>query len=105
MKILFDQGVPVPLGKQLKEHQIDTVFERGRSRLVNGELLAIAEGEAYEYFISTDQNLEYQQNLAGRKLAILVLLATSLPRIQTKVEEIRSRIAEIRPGDYEEVAI
>jgi hypothetical protein len=105
MKILFDQGVPVPLRKRLNEHQIDTVFERGWSRLVNGELLATAEGEAYELFMSTDQNLKYQQNLAGRRLAILILLSTSWPRIQNKVEEIRSTIAKISPGDYVEVAI
>lgn len=105
MKILFDQGVPVPLRKHLSEHQIDTAFERGWSRLANGELLAAAKGQGYELFMTTDQNIKYQQNLAGWKLAVLVLLSTSWPRIQLKIDEIRTRIAGIKAGDYEELAI
>jgi hypothetical protein len=105
MKILFDQGVPVPLRKHLAEHQIDTAFERGWSRLANGELLAAAEGDGYELFISTDQNLKFQQNLPALKLALIVLLSNSWPRIRLKVDAIRSKIAGIKHGDYEELSI
>jgi hypothetical protein len=105
MKILFDQGVPVPLRGHLPEHQIDTAYERGWSRLKNGELLSTAEQDGYELFLSTDQNLKFQQNLSGRSLAILVLRSTSWPLIKLKVEEIRARIAKMRPGDYEEIDV
>jgi hypothetical protein len=105
MKILFDQGVPVPLRKQLSEYQIDTAFERGWSQLENGELLAEAEREGYELLVSTDQNLKFQQNLAVRSLAVLVLLSTSWPRIKSKVDEIRTKIAGMKSGDYDEVSI
>jgi hypothetical protein len=105
MRILFDQGVPVPLRHHLAEHVIDTAFELGWSKLENGELLTAAEGEGYELFMTTDQNLKHQQNLVGRKLAILILLSTSWPRIQFKVDEIREAIGGMKPGDYEEVRI
>jgi hypothetical protein len=52
MKILFDQGVPVPLRKHLLEHQVDTVFERGWSQLQNGTLLDAAEREGYERLLA-----------------------------------------------------
>ena len=42
----------------------------------NGELLDIAESEGYELLITTDQNIRHQQNLAGRRLAVIVLLRT-----------------------------
>lgn len=105
MKILFDQGVPVPLRFFLAPHMIETAFERHWSELKNGELLKSAEIAGDELLITTDRNLKYQQNLAGRKLAILVLLSTSWPRIQLKLDEIKTAIAKITPGDYVEVAI
>jgi len=43
VRILFDQGTPIPLRKPLNSHQIETAFERGWSTLTNGELLAAAE--------------------------------------------------------------
>jgi hypothetical protein len=60
VKILFDQGTPVPLRKYLTDHQISTAFEKGWSNLKNGELLEKAEQEGFEVLITTDQNLRYQ---------------------------------------------
>jgi hypothetical protein len=105
MTLLFDQGVPVPLRKHLPEHRIDTAYERGWSELQNGMLLNAAERDGYQLLITTDQNLRFQQNLAGRRIAILVLLSTSWPRIQSKIDDIRIKIAGMKPGDYEEVTI
>jgi len=77
MKILFDQGMPVPRRRHLLSHVVDTAFERGWSALDNGELLDVAEQEGYDLLITTDQNLRYQRHLADRQLAIIVLLSTS----------------------------
>jgi predicted nuclease of predicted toxin-antitoxin system len=82
MKILFDQGTPVPLRRSLTEHTVDTAYELGWSDFTNGDLLAIAEQNGYELLITTDQNLRYQQNLARRQIAVVVLLSTSWPRIR-----------------------
>jgi predicted nuclease of predicted toxin-antitoxin system len=105
MRFLFDQGTPVPLRRHLTGHVIDTVYERGWSSLSNGELLDEAERDGYKLLITTDQNLRYQQNLANRQLAIIVLRSTSWPRIQQRVDAIRSAIDAITLGDYLEIPI
>ena len=73
MRMLFDQGTPVPLRRHLTSHVVDTAFERGWSTLSNGELLDMAEQEGYELLITTDQKLRYQQPLANRQLAIVFM--------------------------------
>jgi len=105
MRILFDQGTPVPLRRHLTDHSVDTAFERGWSDLQNGDLLDAAEEEGYELLITTDRNIKYQQNLSYRQLAILVLLSTSWPRIRLRIAEIAVAISGIGPGSYDEIAI
>lgn len=68
-------------------------------------LLDVAERAGYALLITTDQNLKYQQNLAGRQLAILVLLSTSWPRIRLRIADMQAAIGGIKPGDYAEVPI
>lgn len=99
MRILFDQGVPAPLRDHLPGHDIKTAYELGWSELGNGELLSNAE-PLFDLFITTDQNLRHQQNLAGRRLAVLVLPTTSWPVLQKRAAEIASALAKIQPGQY-----
>lgn len=105
MKILFDQGTPQPLRRYLPAHHVETAYEKSWSNLKNGDLLAKAEKEGYDLLITTDQNLQYQQNLTGRKLAILVLMTTSWPRIKLKINEIRRIVDATTLGSYEEILI
>ena len=105
MRILFDQGTPRPLREHLHGHSVDTAAERGWSGLGNGELIEEAEQEGYEVFITTDQNMRYQQNLTDRRLAIVILLSTAWPYVQPRIEEIRNALEEIRPGELREVPI
>ena len=60
MRVLFDQGTPVPLRHALTQHEIETAFERGWSQLQNGALLDAAEREGFEVLLSTNRNLQYQ---------------------------------------------
>ncbi len=64
-----------------------------------------AEQEGYEVLITTDQNMRYQRNLTDRRLAIVVLLSTAWPYIQPRIEENRTVLDEIRPGELREVPI
>ncbi len=98
MRILFDQGTPVPLRHHLAAHVIETAFELGWSTLENGALLAAAE-DSFDLLITTDQKLRHQQKLAGKKLTILVLMTTSWPRIQKSIPQIREAIDRSTPGD------
>jgi hypothetical protein len=104
MRILFDQGTPVPLKNYLSGHTVETVFELGWSTLENGVLLARAE-VSFDLFITTDQQLRYQQNLAGQKLAILVVMTASWPLMRTIAPRIAEAVERIRPGDYIQVTL
>jgi predicted nuclease of predicted toxin-antitoxin system len=92
VRILFDQGTPVPLRKHLSAHQVVTIFELGWNHLKNGELLQKAEENGFSVLVTTDQNLRYQQNLAGRKIAIVVLTTTSWPRIERAVASVAKAV-------------
>jgi hypothetical protein len=105
MRILFDQGAPVPLRALLTRHSVTTVYELGWSQLQNGELLKLAETSGYEAFITTDQNLRYQQNLPERRMAIAILMATSWPRIERHAAHVVARIDGLQVGAFAEIAI
>ena len=74
----------------------------GWQQLDNGALLNAAEG-AFDVFITTDQNLRYQQNLAGRTLAILVLPTTSWPAIQAHAADILAAVSGMTGGELREL--
>lgn len=103
MRIIFDQGTPVPIRQHLPSHQVSTAFELGWDRLSNGELLDAAESK-FDLLITTDQNLKHQQNLSGRRLAIFVLSTTSWPKIQKHIKQVSDAVEGIRPGEFRELA-
>jgi len=103
LRVLFDQGTPVPLRRVLSGHTVSTAFEMGWAQLSNGELLNAAEA-AFDVLITTDQNLRYQQNLTGRRLAILVLPTTSWPIIQTHSGEVVAAVDELHSGEFRELS-
>ena len=105
MRILFDQGTPVPLRRHLHPHSVDTLSELDWSTLANGKLLAAAVGAEYDIFVTTDQNLKYQQNLEGINLKIVVLLSTSWPRIRNNLEDILATIDSLEIGQLVEISI
>ena len=105
MRVLFDQGAPNPLRGFLADHEVSTAYEQGWSTLKNGELLKVAEEGGYDVLVTTDTNLKHQQNLAGRRLAVVVLLSTSWPRMQRVITSIAAAITRADPGSYTEVEI
>jgi hypothetical protein len=100
MKILFDQGTPVPLRHSFVGHIVSTAFEQGWSTLTNGELLDHAE-KGFDVLITTDQNLEHQQNLANRQISILVLPTTSWIRLQSHAKGIVTMAVSMQPGEIQ----
>lgn len=105
MKLLFDQGTPAPLRRHLAQHSVDTLADKGWSDKGNGELLELAEAEGYVVLVTTDQSLRYQQNLAGRRIGIVVLLDTNWSRIRTRVEVVAAAIEDVQPGRVTEVSM
>lgn len=99
MKILLDECVPWPLHKSLIGHECTTAQRRGWGGYKNGDLLRLAESE-FDLFITSDQNIRYQQNLAGRKIAILVLSTNKLRPLLAAAPTIQSAVASMAPGAF-----
>src|ERR1044071_4537532 len=76
MRILLDECLPRRLKAHLVGHECRTVPEAGWASKRNGELLELAEG-SYDVFLTLDKGIEYQQNLSGRGIAVLILRARS----------------------------
>lgn len=104
MKILLDECVPWPLRHVLAGHACTTATYRGWSGYANGELLRLAEAE-FDLFITCDQNLRYQQNLAGRRIAILELSCNDLRRLQAAADRIAEAAGKLAPGAYQHLII
>jgi hypothetical protein len=105
VRILFDQGTPAPLRRHLLSHDVTTAYQSGWSTLTNGELLDRAEQAGFDVLVTTDSNLRYQQNLSGRRIAIVVLSTTSWPRIQRAVDAVVRAIDGATAAAYTVVQI
>jgi predicted nuclease of predicted toxin-antitoxin system len=105
VRVLFDQGTPVPLRQFLTRHEVATAYERGWSTLKNGELLDAAEKDDFVVLVTTDTNLQYQQNLKSRHIAIVVLSTPSWPRIQSALNEVVSAVDGATEATLTEVDI
>jgi hypothetical protein len=105
MRILFDHGVPAPLVPYLIDHTVVKAKDRGWDRLSNGDLLAAAERAGFDVFLTADKNIRYQQNLAGRKIAIVVLGTPQWPVVRLHTAEIAAAINAATLGSYAEVQI
>ena len=92
------------LKQRLPQLDISTVQEMGWAGLRNGELLRRAK-EHFDVFITADQNLRYQQNLSGRKLAILILPSNQVPLVARLVPVIETLLTTIQPGTVVDVPL
>ena len=106
MFILFDHGTPRGLARALPAHTVVTAQSRGWDRLNNGALLNAAEEAAVELLLTTDRRIRYQQNLAARKIALVVLTgSTKWSRVRLHVEQIAAAVNTATPGSYTEIDI
>ena len=106
MLILSDHGTPAGLARALASHTVFSAQARGWNRLTNGALLTAAEAAAFDLLVTTDRRIRYQQNLPGRKIAIVVLAgSTKWSRIRPHFERIVGAVNSALPGSYVEVDI
>jgi hypothetical protein len=105
VKVLFDQNTPRPLARFLAGHEVLRAAELGWQQLSNRELISSAEAHGFDVMITADRNLRYQQNLAGRKLAIIVLPSGRWPKLKPYVPVIIQTIDSARPGGYVEITV
>ena len=105
MRVFFDECVPRPLRDLLDKSEIKTAQEMGWGRMKNGELIRQAETGGFEVFVTSDQNLGYQQNLQGRRIAILVLSTNYWPTLKRQHALVASALAVIQPGQFLELVV
>ena len=104
MRILLDECVPWPMHKLLSGHDCSTVQARGRGGIKNGDLLQRAETE-FDLFITADQNIRYQQNLIGRRIAILELSTNDIGRIQAASTLINEALEKMGSSEFIQLTI
>jgi hypothetical protein len=105
MLILFDHSTPAPLSSYLPGHAVTKAKERGWERLANGDLLAEAERAGFDVLLTADKSMRYQQNLTGRRIALVVLSTPQWPVVRLHVEKIAAVVNAATPGSYAEVEI
>ena len=102
MRILRDECTPRVLKRRLTGRDVSTAQEMGWVGLKNGELLEAAEGQ-FGVFITADKNLRFQQNLARRKLAVVLLPSNRVPIVEALAPAVEAALDALPEGDFVEI--
>jgi hypothetical protein len=105
MLILFDHGTPRSIARWFEGHIVVEAMERGWDTLTNGALLLAAEEAGFDLLLSTDKNIQYQQNLRGRRLAIVILGNSRRPAVHRYIDRVVAAVNAAVPGSFAEVDI
>lgn len=100
MRILLDECINHRLRNHLTGHQCQSARYAGFGGLKNGELLAAAEGAGFDVLLTVDRGFQYEQNLSGRKIAVVIFCTESiaLKDLLPCVPESLAGLETIRPG-------
>ena len=101
MRVLLDECVPRKLKRSLAAHDVFTATEQGWTGVTNGKLLALAAAE-FEVFLTVDQNVTFQQNIASFEIGVVVLVTRSirLKDLLPLVPEMLLAVQTIEPGEF-----
>ena len=105
MRILFDHVTPRGIARFLPGHTVTKAKDRGWDRLTNGDLLAEADRAGFDVLLTADKNMCYQQNLTGRRIALVVLSTPQWPLVRLHLDIIAAAVNAATPGSFAEVDI
>ena len=105
MLILFDHVTPRGIAGYLPGHTVTKAKDRGWDKLTNGNLLAEAERAGFDVLLTADKNMRYQQNLTGRRIALVVLSTPQWPVVRLHLDKIAAAVNACTPGSFAEVEI
>jgi hypothetical protein len=98
--VLLDVCTPKQVRQALSGHEVRSAVQMGWGELENGDLLIAAEKAAFDLLIICDKSMRYQQNLSGRKLAILELWTNHRPTLEKHWPYVRQACEGMAPGEY-----
>jgi hypothetical protein len=105
VKILFDANTPAPLARFLRGHEVVRADQLGWQGLENGALLDAAEEAGFDLLLTCDQNVQYQQNFASRKLALVILSSNHWPTMRRVAARIATAVDFVQTGQIVKVDV
>ena len=105
MRVLFDANTPAPLARSLRKHDVTRADELGWQGLENGALLDAAEEAGFDVLLTCDQNVRYQQNLADRRLAVVILSTNHWPTLRPVAARIATAVDFVQTGQIVRIDI
>ena len=105
MRLPLDQNLPKPLIRLLVGHAADHASDLGWGDFPNGEFVAVADAAGYDVLLTADRNLRYQQNLASRRIGLVVTSTNLWPELRAGAEHFVDAIGRAGPGAYAEVQV
>src|SRR5580704_7340642 len=105
MLILFDHVTPKGIVRLLSGHTVIRAKDRGWDTLSNGDLLEAAERAGFDVVVTADRNMRYQQNLEGRRIALVVLSTPRWPIVKLHLEKIAAAVNTAAAGSYIKVEL
>jgi hypothetical protein len=103
LRLLFNQNIPQPLLRHITGHELLHACHAGWENLVNGDLIAAAEAARFDVLVTADQSLRYQQNLAMRRIGLLVFSTNSWPVLRENVPHIIAAMEQAGRKTYLEI--
>jgi hypothetical protein len=103
LKVLLDENLDHRLRRDLAPHAVFTASYKGWDGLKNGNLLRVAEEDGFDVLVTGDRTLYYEQNLTGRRLAVIVLSAVQFAIIEKHLLVILAAIDNATPGSFQAV--
>jgi hypothetical protein len=75
MRLLIDECIDESLRRLFPGYDCQTARYAKLAGLSNGALIAAAESAGFDVIVTVDQNIPFQQNLEGRRVALVILCA------------------------------
>jgi len=101
MRVLLDECIDEALRHEIAGHDCQTCRYAGLKGMTNGQLLAAAEQSGFQVLITVDRNLQYQQRLHDREIALVILCGrtTNFDDLRVLVPEVLSALEKLKSGD------
>ena len=104
-RILLDQNAPLGLRRFLSPHEVVAARQMGWARLSNGDLVRAADENGFDILITCDRNIPYQQNLSGRRIALIEMTTGAWHVVRNYLDRVVAAVDAAAPGSFTTVTI